>query len=403
MHPAWKVYFPDPAARLLHVAGCRLPQRPHARMQVSLWPDVEPGSASYATLTQAKCLVVGGRTASTRVRGWAATVDPTSKRCRDLIWDKYMLPNYVEHGVRTFWLDETEMQSGMETSLGPAGAYGNYWPNAWMQLMSDGLTTSGVDSPVILTRAVWAGAARLGGVLWSSDIWSTFEELAAQVPEGVAASLSGTPWWTTDVGGFGCPMAPHDNESPYMRELVVRWHQFGVFCPVYRTHGCRNGTKETLPPGSPCDVGQGPHGSCGANEVWSYGTDVERILTRLIRFRNDVLSDYISELARNVSLSGVPTLRPLWYEFPADPLAWLADETLFMLGPKFLVAPVVSFGQRQRVVYLPAGSAWADWEDPSQVHCAGPTGRNVSLAAPLEKLVALERLPSCPHRPCPLA
>eukprot|EP01049_Picozoa_sp_SAG25_P001633 SAG25_NODE_76_length_16934_cov_51.463202_4_plen_116_part_00 len=30
-----------------------------------------------------------------------------------------------------------------------------------------------------------------------SDIFSTFEELRAQVPEGVAASLSGIPWWTT--------------------------------------------------------------------------------------------------------------------------------------------------------------------------------------------------------------
>ena len=27
---------------------------------------------------------------------------------------------------------------------------------------------------------------------------------------------------------------------------------------------------------------------------------------------------YIEELARNVSASGVPTMRPLWYEFPQD-------------------------------------------------------------------------------------
>jgi len=382
--------------------------------------------------------------------GWGATIDPTSQRCRDLVWREYLLPNYVNQGVRSFWLDETEMQSGqsrhawpicimqsslgakiarraiqravilgdtsfhlsclppsnnpvllpvastgMDTSLGPAAAYGNYWPNAWIQLVSDGLVSSGTASPITLTRAVWAGAARLGTVLWSSDIWSTFEELAAQVPEGVAASLSGIPYWTTDTGGFGCPMAPYDNDSPYMRELIVRWHQFGVMCPVYRTHGCRNGSKETLPADSPCTAGQGPQGSCGGNEIWSYGPEVEVILTRLVRLRNDVLKDYVLELAVNVSRDGVATMRPLWYEFPADPLAWTADETLFMLGPKYLVAPVVALGQRTRTVYFPAGSAWADWENSTQLHCAGPTGLTVTVPAPLEKLLVFQRLPSC--------
>ena len=55
------------------------------------------------------------------------------------------------------------------------------WANDWMSVFGDGLRQSRNEG-VILTRAVWAGAARLGVVLWSSDIWSTFEELTAQVP-----------------------------------------------------------------------------------------------------------------------------------------------------------------------------------------------------------------------------
>ena len=82
-------------------------------------------------------------------------------------------------------------------------------------------------------------------VLWSSDIESTFEELTAQaaigqpwvaectgqVPLGVHASLSGIPWWTSDVGGYGCGSSQPD-QSAYMKELIVRWYQFGLFCPV---------------------------------------------------------------------------------------------------------------------------------------------------------------------------
>ena len=74
----------------------------------------------------------------------------------------------------------------------------------------------------MLTRGVWAGGQRHGIVLWSSDIHSSFEQLASQVPQGVHASMSGIPWWTTDVGGYGCGFAK-PNDSPYMKELIVRW------------------------------------------------------------------------------------------------------------------------------------------------------------------------------------
>ena len=81
------------------------------------------------------------------------------------------------------------------------------WANDWMATFSDGLRAEGKEG-MILTRSVWAGAARLGVVLWSSDIFSTFEELRAQVPEGVAASISGVPWWTTDGRSLAAAAAP---------------------------------------------------------------------------------------------------------------------------------------------------------------------------------------------------
>ena len=81
-----------------------------------------------------------------------------------------------------------------------------------------------------------------------------------------------------------------------MRELIVRWYQWGLFCPIFRTHGCRTGPSE--PDVAPCKPAQG---SCGFNEVWSYGTDVQVLLERYVRVRAERLLPYIRALAANVT------------------------------------------------------------------------------------------------------
>ena len=83
------------------------------------------GAGAEATLQQAGCLInsdLGGR-----------AIDPTPASCRELIWHKYLKPNYVDHGVDAFWLDETDGEGtlggdgehGYDTSFGPAKAYTN--------------------------------------------------------------------------------------------------------------------------------------------------------------------------------------------------------------------------------------------------------------------------------------
>jgi len=219
---------------------------------------------------------------------------------------------------------------------------------------------------------VWAGGQRHGAVLWSSDIWSSFETLASQVPQGVHASLSGIPWWTTDVGGYGCGFAP-PIDSDYMRELIVRWYEFGLFSPVFRTHGCRNGASE--PDVDPCH----PHtSSCGFNEVWSYGNKVQPLLEKFVRARNDILLDYIRELDLNVTRRGVPTMRPLWWEFDDPHVLNINDQ--YLLGPRLLVAPVTTQNASTRIVVFPQGARWTSFWDASRTVQGGQT---LTVDAPL--------------------
>jgi alpha-D-xyloside xylohydrolase len=253
-----------------------------------------------------------------------------------------------------------------------------------MQLFADGTRSEGSNTPLVLTRGWWPGAQRHGGVLWSSDIFSSFSELEAQVPEGIAAALSGVPWWSSDTGGFGCPTSPHADNTTYMQELIVRWYQFSSMCPVMRTHGCRAGVSPQIPNPLPsdCSVGQGPGGSCGGNEVWSFGPDTERILTKYVDFRNDVIAPYVAELAVNVTAFGAVTMRSMQFEFPEDG-ATVGVRDQWMLGPRYLVAPVTKQGAVSRSVYFPAGARWLNYWNASQVIDGGV---RITVAASLDTL-----------------
>lgn len=95
-------------------------------------------------------------------------------------------PNYVEQGVTGYWLDETDGEGtaggdgnhGYDTSYGPAEVATNLWVNEWIRTFAESLPAG--EAPLILTRGVWAGGARHGVVLWSSDIEATFEELVGE-------------------------------------------------------------------------------------------------------------------------------------------------------------------------------------------------------------------------------
>jgi alpha-D-xyloside xylohydrolase len=78
---------------------------------------------------------------------------------------------------------------------------------------------------------------------------------------------------------------------------------------------------------------------------------------------------------------GAPIMRPLFYDFPADPVAWSIEDA-YMFGPDILVAPILFEGQRSRAVYLPHGTRWIS-------HGNGKVfdgGQVINESAPLDHL-----------------
>jgi alpha-D-xyloside xylohydrolase len=118
----------------------------------------------------------------------------------------------------------------------------------------------------------------------------------------------------------------------------------------------------------------------GPNEPWSYGPQAYEHIkaTLLLRER---LRPYIMTLMSTAHHEGIPPMRPLFVDFPADPAAWAADDA-YMFGPDLLVAPVAEYGARERTVYLPRGSQWTDaWT--SATHDGGTA---VRADAPLRRI-----------------
>ena len=207
----------------------------------------------------------------------------------------------------------------------------------------------------ILTRSGFAGDQRYAATTWSGDVFSTFQAFTRQIPAGLNFALSGMPYWTTDIAGYGPPFA-RDTHDPAYQELYTRWYQFGAFCPIFRTHG---------------------HRANDENELFSYGP-VTPILVSYDKLRYRLLP-YIYSLAWKVTSHDSTIMRPLVMDWRTDKKVWnVGDE--FMFGPSILVSPVTQKGATERYMYLPPAARWYDfWTGKS---ARRSTRRSIGPAGP---------------------
>ena len=341
------VYWPDPKAMVKEL------EEMGTRLMVSVWPTVSTRAPKYKEMRDKGYLVKSenGVQISMLMADSTVFVDFTNPEARKYLWD-VIKENYVAYGIKDFWLDVAEPEfssydfENYRYYKGNTAEVGNEYPAMYTKTFFDGLKAEG-ENPVNLVRCAWAGSQKYGALVWSGDIPSTFESLKFQIVCGMQMAMAGIPWWTTDIGGF------HGGnvEDPEFRELLIRWFQFGTFCPVMRLHGNRM-------PGKPgiSTSGGGRMGSGADNEIWSFGQENYEIMKQHIEIR-ERLRPYMRELMRKASETGEAIMRPLFYDFPEDTDVWDIQDQ-FMLGSDLLVAPVTDYGQRSRNVYLPAGTDW---------------------------------------------
>ena len=219
------------------------------------------------------------------------------------------------------------------------------YPFHFAQAIYEGQKQAGQNEIINLVRCAWIGSQRYGTALWSGDIYGDFETLRRQVKAGLNISLCGIPWWNTDIGGF---FWSADKADEY-HELLIRWFQFGAFCPIMRMHGKRLPMVKVA--GSNVDSGS-------PNELWSYGEETYQIMSKYLQVREQ-LKPYILKHMAIASKEGIPMMRPLFFDFPNDQFCYTIEDE-YMFGPDLLIAPVLEYKIKTRKIYFPAGSSWTD-------------------------------------------
>jgi len=373
--------YPDPKAMMddLH--------QNHFHLMISVWPFFDPGSAVYDEMNRRGYFIDRTKVEGTHPAGMAL-YDASNPQARAYYWEQ-MNKALFRIGADAWWLDTTEPStSGQEANIllrnqiaiGSGARYANIYSL---------LTTAGVyqgqlsetDSKrvFILTRSGFAGLQRNAAAVWSGDIASDFETYKRQIPAGLNFSLSGIPYWTTDIGGFfiGNP------DDPAYRELFVRWFQYGTFCPIFRVHGTRTNDPKELALEGP-DAARMMTDLNGVrrndqNELWSYGPEAQRILVDFDRLRYRLMP-YIYSMAWKTTSEGYTPMRALAMDFRTDGRALnIGDQ--FMFGPALLVNPVTEPGATSRNLYLPK-TVWYDfWTGVSM-----PGGKAIDAAAPLDRI-----------------
>lgn len=365
-------YFPDPKAMVdeLHEMGIET--------MVSVWPQVDVRSENFEEMKQQGLLVKinSGIDVQMLFHGNNVFMDPTNPRTREYVWNKCK-QNYADYGINIFWLDEAEPEfstydfENYRYHAGSVLEVGNIYPREYARLFYEGQKRNGQKDIVNLLRCAWAGSQRYGALVWSGDIMSSYEDFRKQICAGLHMGLAGIPWWTTDIGGFHGGVT----EDPDFRELLVRWFQFGTFCPVMRIHGNRQPGETIIN-----QAGEVREGTGADNEVWSFGEENYPILVKFIKIR-EMMRDYTRSLMEEAHEKGTPIMRTMFYEFPEDEVCWDITDA-YMFGPDVLVAPICHEHEMSRSVYLPKGVSWTH-AGTGEVY---EGGKSYEIEAPMDTL-----------------
>jgi alpha-D-xyloside xylohydrolase len=363
--------YPDPKGMIdqLHAE--------HFHLMISVWPFFRPGSKTYDEMDKRGFFIDKMKVSGFHPAG-QALYDAFNPDARRYYWN-LMDQALFKIGADAWWLDTTEPETEdretnvlvtNQTHLGNGARVANAFPLMTTTGVYEGQRAETDQKRVfILSRSAFAGAQRNAVTVWSGDINSDWVFFRKQISAGLNYSVSGLPYWTTDIGGF----VSGDPNDPAYRELFIRWFQFGTFNPILRVHGTR---------------------STDQNELWSYGAEAQKTLVYFDSLRYRLLP-YIYSLAWMTTSHGYTPMRPLVMDFRTDARAAnISDQ--FLYGPALLVNPVTTASVTEREVYLPRARWYDFWTGGS---FEGP--QTLIAAAPLERLPLFVRagsiLPLGPH------
>ncbi len=342
--------FPDPEGMIndLH-------EKYNARIMISVWPKFYEGIENYKLFDEKGWLYK--RNVENQTKDWVGYVstfyDAFNPEARELFWNLMNSKLYTK-GIDAWWMDCTEpdINSNVSneekallmnpTALGPGAMYMNAYSLMNSKGVYEGQREVNPDQRVfILTRSAFAGQQRYASATWSGDVAARWYDLKAQITAGLNFSLSGIPYWTTDIGGFSVEQRYEDatgDDLNEWHELMTRWFQFGTFCPLFRVHG------------------QYPY-----REIFNVAPENHIAYKTMVKYDKlrYRLMPYIYSLAGQTYHDDYTIMRALIMDFAEDRNVYTIGDQ-YMFGSELMVCPVYEYKARSREVYLPETSGWYD-------------------------------------------
>ena len=265
----------------------------------------------------------------------------------------------LDKGVRGVWNDMNEPASFRgqlppdvvftdEDEISNHARMHNLYGHNMAKATYEGLKERDGRRPFVITRACYAGTQKYS-TAWTGDNHSIWAHLQMVIPQLCNMGLSGMPFVGTDVGGFG---------SDCTKELLCRWVEAGCFSPLFRNHSAM-GTRY--------------------QEPWQFDEETVRIYRKAVELRYHLIP-YYYDLFWQEEKTGLPIMRPLVLHYEKDETARECN-TEFLVGRNLLAAPVVTQGDRKKMVYLPAG-VWYDYWTGERLESAD--GKWIVRDAPLD-------------------
>ena len=349
--------YPDPAGMIRDLHAM------HAHLMISVWAKFDTRTSNFNELDR------DGALYATAVPGFSfydptetdKYYDPFNPTAREIYW-RQMDDDLFKFDIDGWWLDGSEPElsgswgefRGYKTARGPGSNVFNAFPLMHTMAVYQGQrAASSAKRVAILTRSAWAGQQRNAAITWSGDIQGQWDVFAKQIPAGLNFSLSGIPYWNTDIGGF---WSRQTSDQDY-QELFTRWFQFGAFCPQFRVHG-----------------------TAAPKELWRWDEPTQKIWEKFVDLRYRLLP-YIYSVSWQVTSDGGSMMRPLMMDFADDSRSLeVGDQYLF--GPAIMVCPVTRPGMTQREVYLPGQQPWYDFWTGARLGGS----RDLDAAAPIDSM-----------------
>ncbi|WP_111307909.1 TIM-barrel domain-containing protein [Confluentibacter sediminis] len=374
--------FPDPKGMVDSIHAM------NAKMMISVWPKFYRTTEHFKEFDEKGWMYQ--QAIKDSIRDWVGPgyigsfYDAYSADARKLFW-KQIYDNLYPLGVDAWWMDASEPNvldcTDMDyrkslqgpTALGSSTQYFNTYALMNAEAIYNGQRSVEPNRRVfLLTRSGFAGLQRYSTATWSGDIATRWEDMKAQISAGLNFAVSGIPYWTMDIGGFcvedryvaaQLEYDKNGKENPdykEWRELNTRWHQFGAFAPLYRSHG-------QFPFREPWNVA--PKGHPAYESILYYNQ---------LRYR---LMPYIYTMAGRTYFDDYTIMRPLVMDFSNDKkVENISDQ--FMFGSSLMVCPVYDYEARNRDVYVPNGKGWYNFYSGQYIE----GGQTLNVEAPYERI-----------------